>query len=115
MNTIIIGVEFVKETCCVCGIVYALESSYHARLLEQRERGQTHCPNGHPWHFRGQSFNDKITRLTLQVQERDNWLDEERKKRDRLEKRIKKGVCLYCKRTFHNLAAHMACKHTKTR
>ena len=111
--SVIIGVSFTQETCCTCGIIYALEDCYRNRLLEKRERGETYCPNGHKWWFRGQSVESTITQLKLQVQEKDNALSEERQKRQRLEKRVQKGICLYCKRTFGNLAKHMQCKHPK--
>ncbi len=110
MSTII-GVSFIQETCCNCGIIYALEEKYRDRLLAEKERGSTYCPNGHQWHYRGQSLEATITQLKLRVQEKDNAIDAERKKRERLERRVQRGICLYCKRTFGNLAKHMVCKH----
>lgn len=109
--SVIIGVSFTKETCCTCGVIYALEDSYRARLLELKESGNTYCPNGHKLHFRGRSLENQLDDLKLKVQQRDNDLSLERIKRERLERRIRKGVCLYCKRTFGNLASHMAHKH----
>jgi len=97
----------------MCGVIYALEDSYRNYKLEQKEKGVTYCPNGHSWHFIGKSLEDQITDLKWTVQHRDNALNEERLKRERLEKRVRKGVCLYCKRTFSNLAKHMQCKHQK--
>lgn len=44
--SVMIGVSFTQATCCMCGIVYALEDQYMARLLERKESGSTYCPNG---------------------------------------------------------------------
>lgn len=110
MNAII-GVSFTVETCCVCGVIYALEDRYRKFLLDKKEQGRTYCPNGHNWHFMGTALSDQVATLKLTVQQRDNELSDERKKRERIERRIKKGVCVYCKRTFGNLADHMSCKH----
>lgn len=109
--SITIGISFTEVTCCVCGVIYALEDSYHRTKFEQKERGTTYCPNGHAWHFRGQSLDSRIAQLQLIMQARDNQLQDERQKCERLERRVKKGICLYCKRTFGNLAAHMNHKH----
>lgn len=101
--------KFVTETCCNCGIVFAITEERHERLVETKEN--FYCPNGHSQHYLGQSKDAQIEELKLSVQMRENQLSEERRKREKLEKRIKKGVCLYCKRFFKNLADHIECKH----
>jgi len=108
---ITLGVQFVEESCCQCGVLFAMTVDYKNRMRELAETRNFYCPNGHSQHYCGKSYDQQIADLRLTVQQRDNLLSDERKSRERLERRVRQGVCLYCKRTFSNLAQHMACKH----
>lgn len=113
MSTISLAVGFAVESCCTCGMLFAMTNDWKARQLELKSSGKFYCPAGHSMSYRGIALETQIDNLKLAVQNGDNLLAEERKKRERLEKRVQKGVCPYCKRMFPNLAQHMACKHSR--
>jgi hypothetical protein len=114
-------IDFVLETCCNCGIPFMMPK-YHRNML-YREKGKNfYCPNGHGQHFTGpteeQKLKDEIQRLQQEKeQEREKlqnrWLDAvgEKVKLEKQLKRIHRGVCPCCNRTFQNIANHMKTKH----
>lgn len=109
----------IKTTnCCNCGCVIGMqEEHYDERVNDHRNFW---CPNGHQQHFTSETEAEKNARLLREEQarhrrtlEREN---EERVKREKLERklrRVDRGVCPECNRTFQNLARHMACKHAE--
>ena len=103
--------ELTATTCPRCGMLFAFPS----KIISERkaDRKSFYCPAGHSMWFPGKSDEERIKDLQLENQRKDNMLAEERGKVARMERRMKKGVCLYCKRTFGNVAAHMASKHNK--
>ncbi len=113
---------FTRLTCCTCGVFFFLSS----RFIEvRREDGKNfYCVNGHAQCY-GEGETKKLQR---QLEERErqlreskcdtlraqNELMEEAKIRGKAErklKRVHRGVCPDCNRTFENLARHMQCKH----
>lgn len=123
MTTFTVSVGLEQTTCKNCGGVFALNSEFvdHAR----NNKGGYSCPycrTGWSW---TQSESD---RLKIQLEQKSkeltsakcealrfqNLRDLEADERIKLEKklsRVKKGVCPCCKRTFQNLASHMATQH----
>lgn len=118
------------ETCCNCGVLFAMPKSW------QRQFRQTHqlfyCPAGHPQHYTGESDADTVQRLSGQLDQLKtrnqalsdanaqtrSQLDYQRRatkaNATRLRKvkhRVAHGVCPCCNRTFKQLAAHMAGQH----
>lgn len=125
MNTIInetITLETVS--CGKCGGVFALNGAFldYAR----NHCGKYNCPYCDTnWSWK-ESVADKL-RKQLEIRERElreakcetlrkqQLLEEEQQQKVKLErklKRVSKGVCPCCKRTFSNLARHMATKHS---
>lgn len=107
----------IKTTNCIsCGCVIGMQDVlYDERLRDHRF---FHCPNGHSQHFVGESDEEKAKRQLREEQTRHQRTiareNEERAARERAERKLKRvnsGVCPECKRTFPNLARHMACKH----
>lgn len=110
-------------TCGGCGITFGIPSTLHRQYVES---GITiNCPNvSCPWGgmVRGESDVAKLEkRLEQQVKAR-RWAEEraEQERRShiatkghltRTRKRVAKGVCPCCKRSFENLRRHMASKH----
>jgi 1-aminocyclopropane-1-carboxylate deaminase/D-cysteine desulfhydrase-like pyridoxal-dependent ACC family enzyme len=110
-------------TCGKCAGVFALNQTFvnHARA----NRGGYHCPycqTSWSWH------ESEADRLRKQLVERERELRESkcetlrkqqilnaemeaREKAERKLRRVSKGVCPCCKRTFSNLARHMETKH----
>lgn len=123
--TIIKQIILEEVVCGTCGIPYAVPADW----IKQRrsESGDIHCPNGcrRTW---SESDADRL-RKQLEARERElreakcdalnkqHALELERQAKAQLERklhRVSKGVCPCCKRSFQNLARHMATKHSGT-
>lgn len=102
--------------CIECGVVFAFTGYfYNERVKDHRT---FYCPNGHRQSYMHESEAEKNARLLREEQKRhqrtitrNNELAEEKAKLERKLRRVDKGVCPACNRTFSNLARHMACKH----
>lgn len=113
-------IEFVMEECYKCGIPFMFPNYQKKRLVASQEL--FYCPNGHPQHYCGKTEAQKLKdELELQKQQHqraqqqlsDTLLDtmNERNKLKQQVKRIHKGVCPCCNRTFVNVQRHMETKH----
>lgn len=114
------------HACGECGITFAMPISFRAARMDD---GKTfYCPNGH-----GRVFTDtteaKLRRelereraarqraeelRAASCKEAEHNAIEWRKSKTRLRnlrERVKNGVCPCCKRSFVQLARHMATKH----
>lgn len=113
-------ITFVMEECCNCGIPFMMPSYHQKRLINSQE--QFYCPNGHPQHYCGKTDAQKIQEK-LDEEKRNRAAEKERLEKQWLEqynaktklekqlKRIHKGVCPCCNRSFQNLKRHMETKH----
>lgn len=120
-------VTLVTEECYLCGVTFAMPDSMQDN--RRRDRKDFYCPNGHGQHYLGKTAEQK---LREQLEEEQRRLVRERASRDRAEadanhqrrkaaaargqvtkikRRVGKGVCPCCTRSFANLAAHMAGQH----
>jgi len=102
--------------CYNCGCVVAMEQSHYTECL--KDHRDFWCPNGHRQYFPSETQADKYARLLKEEQRRHARTlareNEERAAKEKVErklKRVKRGVCPECNRTFQNIARHMACKH----
>lgn len=102
---------------CWCGIQFAVPWQLHDRY---RWREVTHlwCPLGHSMIPKGQTPDQKIENLenalTREQSRHDQTLASLRATKGvvtRTKRRIAHGVCPCCKRTFANVARHMAGQH----
>jgi hypothetical protein len=112
-----------KTVCCpVCWIEHGIPDDMYERRKEQTVAGVVYCPNGHKWHFRGESEADKQRRRAEQAEQANARLHEEAQKaiRERNKaqtalkshrKRSAAGLCPCCNRTFVNMARHMKSQH----
>ena len=120
------GVQFIKtitletEICCNCGIPFGIPSDFRSQLLNDPEHW-FYCPNGHKQHY-SESREARLRReAEKQLQQKDNQLSQEQARREKAEldllkatrklKRVSKGVCPCCNRTFEDLQRHMKSKH----
>lgn len=126
-------VEMVSAgNCWSCGVpVYLPRAKYDSC---QRDHAQSfHCCNGHSAVFAGkteaQLLREELDKTRENLTKRLTWAEQNaidaRQQRDaahrqasaargqvtRIKNRVGNGVCPCCKRTFKQLAAHMACKH----
>lgn len=120
-------VTMVTEQCITCNIVFGMPSDLKSALLNNKKA--FYCPNGHSMVYSGKTEAQKLREsyeLELNIErqkkllaerDRDNWREmhhkrvKENKKNELKLKRVNKGVCPCCNRTFQNLANHMKTKH----
>jgi predicted RNA-binding Zn-ribbon protein involved in translation (DUF1610 family) len=111
-------------TCVSCGIEFAVPEDYEAKL--RRSHKHFYCPNGHDLHFPGKSDVERERESRIMAEARAAQAEDraevterrrraEKGQRTRLLNRIHNGVCPHCKRTFADLAKHMASKHPDAR
>lgn len=108
------------ETCCNCGVVFAMPSDLY-KALQQNAGKRFFCPNGH-----GMSYTESTESKLRKQMEREKAENErqqrslqekiiieqrEKEKFQKQLKRVEKGVCPCCNRTFTNLAKHFKTKH----
>lgn len=108
------------ETCCSCGMLFAVPSDFQARRKDDHK--SFYCPSGHCQSYTGATEAMKL-RKELDAKERDlrnataRALTAESERRqiakahDKMRKRIVNGVCPCCNRSFENLRMHMQTEH----
>lgn len=110
----------VVDTCCVCGIRFAVPELYQDKLRETHKT--FYCPNGHSLHFPSASKIEQAERAAKEWEKEahsQQLLKEAAERSARAHKaahtrtknRVKNGVCPCCKRHFANLGQHMLNKH----
>jgi len=113
-------ITLVTETCCNCGVSFAMPSDLRNSLQNDPSKS-FYCPNGHGQHYRKskeqrlreeaeaklrtaqEALHDSDT-VKLQLQKK---LKTASKKLDR----VTNGVCPCCNRNFVNLKRHLKTKH----
>lgn len=121
LNTEVI-VKLVPITCCYngCGVQFALGSEFVERRME--DHAYWYCPNGHQQHW---SQGNETERLKSQLEASRRIASNERDRRQRAERqraaargqvtkikrRVGRGVCPCCNRTFADLGRHMTGQH----
>ena len=126
MNTILMEVTLIAETCCTCGIPFGMPD-YHQKKLKQKG-GDFYCPNGHGQHYTNPEIPELKKRLKAAEEGKQlykQWYQAEQSDHDytrrrlsatkgvltKTKKRIANGVCPCCNRHFVNLQRHMETKH----
>ena len=114
--------NLVTVSCPNCWIEYAIPSALDSKLREMKAHKCVYCPNGHQWHYTGET-EAAIERRKRQLAEQANArLAEEAAKHNRARlkaeadlrqhrRRTKAGLCPCCNRSFVNMQRHMATKH----
>lgn len=108
--------DLVTETCCNCGVLFAMTADYERRRRAKKD--SFYCPNGHGQHYTGPTDTDRLReakaretalRDQLEASIRDAEAARAALMRDR--QRFINGVCPCCNRSFENVRRHMASKH----
>ena len=110
----------VSIECCNCGVVFAMPEKLQERLINNHNT--FYCPNGHGMNYNGKSKETKLKEeLEREKMEREEevqkwqnkYFDEmnARSKAEKKLKRVEKGICPCCNRSFANLKSHMETKH----
>jgi hypothetical protein len=120
-------VEMVTEVCCTCGVVFGVTQDY------QKKRRADHlsfkCPDGHSQSYGGLSEAERLRKelkskeqelanqvaLRFQVQAQKDKAEADKLKAEKKLKRVQKGVCPCCTRSFQNLKQHMASQHPEVK
>lgn len=110
------SVKMETTECVTCGIMFAFPVGFDEE--RRKDHKGFYCPNGHSQHYTAESDAERNARLLKEEQARhqrtitrNNELAEEKAKLERKLRRVDRGVCPECNRSFTNLARHMACKH----
>lgn len=108
--------SLVTETCCSCGVLFALEEHYQA--ARRRDHAWWYCPNGHSQHYSGKTDKERAEEAERRAANAEENLRAERAAHavtkaslTKTSKRLANGVCPCCKRSFVNLRRHMAGQH----
>ena len=109
------------ETCCNCGIAFAMPDYLMKR--RQADGDWFFCPNGHQQHYTKTEANrlreklEEQTRMATQIAARAQQAELSAQKMTtelkRLKKRVAASVCPCCNRTFTNsrMERHIKIKH----
>lgn len=111
---------FETETCCSCGLQFAMTLDFQRQ--KRKDRTWFYCPAGHSQHYTGESEESKLKRELQRKQQmleaadaRANKAESEWSQIDKahrkMRSRVMNGVCPCCNRTFQNLLAHMRTEH----
>lgn len=122
-----IEIEFVVVNCCQCNMPFALTDDF--QVARRRDHAWFYCPLGHAQHYSGKSDEEKLRDQLRRAQEatkraqadyEQEWQMRKATERSlsatkgvltRTKKRIARGVCPCCNRTFQNLSRHMEGQH----
>lgn len=104
------------QTCITCGVHFGVPTEFDKKL-RQNHNG-FYCPNGHVQYYTGESEAEKLRReLKRKEQEVADQVKAKLQAQNELDaaqrklKRVAKGICPCCNRSFANLHKHMATKH----
>ena len=115
-----------KVVTCWCGIAHAIPEELYGFVERQHRDGRPqkniYCPLGHTWAFAGEGEAARLQRELTDSRRRHaatrDLLDAEERSHSatkghltRTKRRIAKGVCPCCHRSFVNVARHMNAKH----
>ena len=113
--------DLVTIDCGKCGGTYAINERY--RKQKAQEGGGWHCPYCQcSWGFFDNSENANLRRELALERKQKEWARQEAKHAEnrrraaagqltKIKRRVSRGVCPCCNRTFENLAKHMENKH----
>ena len=112
MAAFMIRADYRQLQCSECGVVYFYSERWCVeRGQDKRSWG---CPNGHSQVF-CEGEIDRLRRERDLLKQDAARLEEEKaaaeRETQRLRRRIGRGVCPCCNRTFTNIARHIKTKH----
>ena len=117
-----VQVTYITETCCSCGVEFAMTQSFFAE--RQSDKDSFYCPNGHSQSYTGESYRKQIARLeaekiALQSRiastkaEAASEIAKAQAATKRMVKRAAATMCPFCHRTFATarMQRHLHTKH----
>lgn len=113
LKDVSLALDFVIDACITCGVPFGVPRAFNDR--RRIDHKVYWCPNGHQQLYTAESDAERNARLLREEQARHQRTltraNEAEAEAARLKRRIAHGVCPCCKRTFRQLAVHMAKKH----
>jgi len=116
------AVDFEFHTCGSCGVVWGMPEAFLD--IKRQDGAWWYCPNGHKWHWTGETEEERLSRKLKQERDRsaalianlDQTTASLRATKGhvtRLRNRVSSGICPVqgCQRHFENLERHIANKH----
>jgi hypothetical protein len=109
--------------CSACGVPFGLDRAYADQ--RRQDRASFRCPNGHGQWFPGSTAEEREKRLQELLnreRSRATAIDDQRQAAERsaraykgqatkIRRRVAKGVCPCCNRSFADLRRHMEGQH----
>jgi hypothetical protein len=119
-NDIVVSQTIVALDCAECGVTFGIGDVFERN--RRKDHRSFYCPNGHSQGFYGENKAERYERLYKSAEARlthtrDQRDAAERSKRaykgqvTKIKRRVGKGVCPCCNRSFQDLASHMEAKH----
>jgi len=120
VNDVVYTTEIVAITCRECGLVFGLSKEFIAG--RRKDHRSFYCPNGHSHYYPQKNTEEQLRRQleaarSLAQRESNRRQSAEYQARaykgqvTKVKRRIGKGVCPCCNRSFPQLRDHMAEKH----
>lgn len=114
-----ITINLTDMSCGKCGGVYAINES--VRQHHERNGTAWNCPYCRVgWGYSGKGRVQELEKALeaerlrkIAALDRANVAEAEKAKAERKLKRVSRGTCPECNRTFQNLGRHMNCKHAE--
>jgi len=114
-------ITMVTEVCCSCGIAFGMPSDFKDACKAEGKSKSFYCPNGHGQHYTKSEAQIIEEKLKRELRQKENEIanlasekiqvEGELKKANSKLKRVHKGVCPCCNRTFTDLQKHFETKH----
>ncbi len=115
MPNVAILQNFFLQTCCSCGVAFAIPTEMDSRL--RKTHVSFYCPNGHAQSYRSQTEEERLQKALAAEKSRrvvaQQALASQTERLRLIEARVNAGVCPHCHRTFKNVQRHMHSKHEK--
>lgn len=115
------GGTLTVETCPSCGVSHGVPSDLIAKAKADHGR-YVFCPNGHSWHYTGETDAEREKRLRKWAEDRAARVQAELDRTEasrrawkgqttRLRNRAAEGLCPYCGKFLVSLGVHVAKVH----
>jgi hypothetical protein len=89
--------------CCNCAVEYGIPNEMNEHLLEQKDKKNTFCPNGHQWHYTGKGSLQRALDAERRAEQAEQEL---RRLKASLPPKPAGQQCPVCKLYFARLSTH---------
>lgn len=115
------GGTLTVETCPACGVTHAVPTTLIEKAHADHSRS-IYCPNGHTWHYTGETdaerekrqrkwAEDRATRLQAELDRTEASRRAWKGQTTKLRNRAAEGLCPFCGKFLADLGVHVAKRH----